>query len=1184
MRGAALVGALVLAGCTADSPSPDLGPCAAPVGNNETFGEIGIGSCLSGPVDLQFVEIGGDTFLAVSNADPFRNFDGGSVLLLDWNDAVGQFDDEVVLTNDIANIPIPTEHFVAGLGWYYEERDDPEEDLNRLFVTRRLSLLDNGDPGRTRSGDDDVLVLDLQTLQPVDFDGDGEIDEGDGILDVKDDPGAVAVASDGTTYVLNYTDHSVSVIDNIGLNGETRPIVRDLSVGADIEPFALEDNDDSGSVAVLANLSLFAEPEVPDEVWNLTWLPGATRYWVYEGGDNPQRYDSGGTTPIPAGLGNDFEDVPDGTVPRDPFVVPVQLEDIESAFPFTVGAGSSFDLTMLYADASGIHRVSSTTSLTSSTTLINAPGPLGAFDELRGGPSLSIAEGNVALYFDAAFAADPDSSVISIASSTDGLTFSTSGDVLLDPANVGFESFEQPYVQVDDRTNTSRMWLSMFDGNRYTVGYSESPDGLTWSEPIQVVDTAWDTAAPVVRFVNGEYVMTAAQRLGPSVDAWRFVELRSDDGIRWGNPRVLFDAQPRPDVIFDPRQPPRAAVATTPSNSWRVVGIDTGNSGLNAVSGLIYRDINNGFELTVAAGHEVENSVVPNGRAANGIVPGSLYDLGGIDRLYVTVTGDDERQRLALLEAIGGNWDPLAVNLIPAGSGGNVAGAYSPAVHQFDDTFVMFYAALDGNGVSTIRAATSPDGLAWTPTGALFGDAEAIGDWASFAQEPRSIEVRPDGSVRVWLGGSDGSRFRIGAIEASAFDPSAPHEGFSLVPGPTGADFHLAPGIPGSVDDSGVKDPMVVTGIDGSTVLYYSAFDGERWHLAFADRRTVDGEETWVRRAEPVTDETLPAMSRIPRTFSAAGVISPVAVARDDGTFDMFYAGIDFVEGGTPRLGRAIGRAPVAFAQQRHPTLGDELAFTTSRGTSEDDVIELAQNVEAFLTTGVGTTGLILDENRGFLYIPSKLTNLLYVVDIRDDSGVGAPDYNALDLETLIRLPTISGNSGYRGGVISPTQDRLYLTTRNPESVLVLDLEAVIDDGFKEVTEEPTVGSLPIQDTQFDAGVDSVASIGGGHPAIATVASGLSTRELLLVPHFRDNSLSVFDLGLGAYGSEVAYLPHLGENPHLVRISPDGRWAVVANYLGDVDDEQSSSTLAVIDLNPDSQTFLQVTNWIKNRR
>jgi hypothetical protein len=1165
VRVAALTCALFTAACTAESGPPDLGACADEPEAGQTYGEIGIGSCLSGPVDLQFVEIGGDSFLAVSNADPFRNYSGGSVLLIDWNDTVGRFDDEILLTHEIDAIPVRTEHFVSGLGWYTGASED--EDVNRLFITRRLSLLDNGDPDRTRSANDDVQVLNLDTL------------ETDQILTVKDDPGAVAVASDGTTYVLNYTDHSVSVIDNGLLDGEPTAIVRDLSFGAEIEPFGLDDADNSGSIAELANLSLFDEPEVPDEVWELTWIPGVTRYWVFEGDTTPQRYDSGGGPPIASGLGNDFTSTAPDEVARDAFVVPVTLENIESSLPFTVGVGSDFDLTMLYSDGRGIRRLSSTGGLADGAQILTNGGPSGAFDELHGGPSLAIAGGDVTLYYDAAFANDPERAVISFASASDALTFSTSGEVLLDPADFGFESFEQPYVQLDDRTGTSRMWLSMFDGSRYVVGYSESTDGLTWSAPVVVEDRFYDTAAPVVRFVNGEYVMVVARRSGPAVEAWQFVELQSDDGIVWDSPRVLFDAAPRPDALFDARQPPRAAVAVTPSNTWRVEGIDEGNTGLPAVPGFVYRDISNGFEFTVVAGHEVENNVVPDNQAVNGIVPGSHYDLGGIDRLYVTVTGDDERQRLALLEAIGRNWDTLEVDLIPSNTGGNVAGVYSPAVHRFDDGFVMFYAALDGNGVSTIRAATSPDGRSWTPAGPLFDSPDALGDWASFAQEPRSVEVLEDGSVRVWLSGNDGSRFRVGAILATDFDPATPNVGFALEPGPLGTPYHITPGVPGSVDDSGVRDPMVVTGADGTAVMYYSAFDGERWQLAFAERVG----DTWVPRATPNADETLSAMGGIPRTFSAGGVISPVASANPDGTFRMFYAGLDFADNGTPRLGRAIGRAPVAFASQRGPTLGDQLSFVTRRGTEEDDVIELAQNVEAFLTTGIGTTGLVLDENRGFLYVPSKLSNLLYVVDIRDDSAVGAPDYNALDLETLVRLPTISGNNGYRGGVISPSGDRLYLTTRNPESVVVLDLDAIEDNGIKEVTEEPTVGSLPIQDTLFDAGADSVASIGGGHPAIATVSTGLSTRELLIVPHFRDNSVSIFDLGLGAYGAEIAYLPHIGENPHRVRVSPDGRWAIVANYLGDVTDERSSSTLAIIDLNPESQTFLQVTNWIKNR-
>ena len=113
--------------------------------------------------------------------------------------------------------------------------------------------------------------------------------------------------------------------------------------------------------------------------------------------------------------------------------------------------------------------------------------------------------------------------------------------------------------------------------------------------------------------------------------------------------------------------------------------------------------------------------------------------------------------------------------------------------------------------------------------------------------------------------------------------------------------------------------------------------------------------------------------------------------------------------------------------------------------------------------------------------------------------------------------------------------------------------------------------------------------VGGNDTTRNSISGGVMAlrerdgRRHLFVPHFRDNSVSVFDLDRGAYGELVAYLPSIGENPHLARVSPDGRHVVVASFLGEVDDGFVSSTLSVIDADPDSDTFLEVVTTLVNR-
>ena len=87
----------------------------------------------------------------------------------------------------------------------------------------------------------------------------------------------------------------------------------------------------------------------------------------------------------------------------------------------------------------------------------------------------------------------------------------------------------------------------------------------------------------------------------------------------------------------------------------------------------------------------------------------------------------------------------------------------------------------------------------------------------------------------------------------------------------------------------------------------------------------------------------------------------------------------------------------------------------------------------------------------------------------------------------------------------------------------------------------------------------------------------------LLVSNFNNNSVSAFDLTLGAAGTLVAESRDLGENPYALSVSPDGRWLAVGNYLGEVDDRTTGSTVSLLDADPASPTFLQVVTTLANQ-
>ena len=100
-----------------------------------------------------------------------------------------------------------------------------------------------------------------------------------------------------------------------------------------------------------------------------------------------------------------------------------------------------------------------------------------------------------------------------------------------------------------------------------------------------------------------------------------------------------------------------------------------------------------------------------------------------------------------------------------------------------------------------------------------------------------------------------------------------------------------------------------------------------------------------------------------------------------------------------------------------------------------------------------------------------------------------------------------------------------------------------------------------------------------GGAQLAYQASG----NLLFMTHFRSNSLQVYDLSLGAFGEPIRRIADIGENPYALALSPDEKTLVVANYVGEVDDAFVSSTAAVLDVDSQSETYLEVLTWLVNR-
>jgi DNA-binding beta-propeller fold protein YncE len=1147
------LGLLALNGCLVDMPpGPDLGPCAAVPEGVYGYGEAGIGTCLSGPADLVFFQQDGGTFLAVTNADPYRTFRAGSVLVIDWDTLVNDFLSvpaeipDRILMSDIAARALEISDdddgdkssanaYLGGFGYLPEH----QAAIVSSRLTEGLTAAATAN-GLLRVGKDELYVLDLTDME---LPG-GDIRLTDELL-LEDDPFPVVV-DDATkrAFVGNLTDHSVSVLST-EVAGDSDAIVSEIDVApgptTTLAPFV--DADESGSEAVVSSLVVQKRngSELTEDLWTLTFVEGTVRAWVptyaTEGVDAVVRWSSGDArTWLESPFG--FE-----TFPGAPLVGGI----IE---PF-LEVNTDGNNVIYFAQADGVLKRAYGSPYGESSVWV------GVQDVLTGGhlgsPSVAPLAGEVGLYADQRTAPGEDAHIV-LATSLDGSLF---GDeiTVLQPLSEG-TSYEDPFVAYDSQAGRYRMWLTVRTGDRYEIAMSQSEDGLDWSDPVTVLsDPDNNLASPTVAVLEGRYGMWLARDEG---DRWDHVFAWSYDGVRWTEPELAIPGQ----LVYDPADPPRMGVLVDRVGGWRIEGADSGGIPLLLAAGTL-PELILGFELAVANGQELDNAAIPNGRANLALVPGSAITTDeGDKRLYVTTVGAQTRSRLAVMEERGG--ELVYVGDLMDGLGLGAGQSASDPVVVRDGTDYVLYFTLWEDDQGLLRRATSTDGLTFTLES---GNLLAPGEFDAAAQRAHSAQVLEGGAIMLWYTGDDGSQLRIGSARADS-----PTGRFVREEGDT-TEWRLGSGLPGSFDDSSVQDPLVID-IDGATHLYYAGWDGVVWHIGHA---TLAEDGSLERPTDELSGLGQASLSGLTRTFSAAGVDSPVLWEQDDGGVTLLYAGSD---GLVRRIGRASLRTdtPEAiFAEQRFPTSDDTLSFETTRGGPGAQVIELAQIVDEFTTSGFGMTALALDEERGFLYVTTKLDDVLYVLDVRDDSSGTFVDSNFLDVEALVVLDTGNAAAGARDVIVSPTRGLAYVTLRSPDGLAVLDLTRIPDDGLKEQIVLPPASILPLQSALEDAGSVTVAQFSGGRSALTP------DERLLLVPHFRGNALSIFDLQMSAWGQEVGWLPNLGENPHVVKVSPDGRWAVVANYLGDVVDQSVSSTLAIVDVDPSSERYLEVVAWLANR-
>lgn len=1103
---------LTLAACVQNvGPGPDLGRCADYPDGAYAPGQVGIGSCLAGPTDLRFVvDEEGETWLLVTNANPSRIYTSGSLLAIRFSDVLAA--GPRARLDELDTRVLPMESFVARIGLH--------DDL--ALVTGRVS-----NDSFTVTQPDRTWLIDLDLPTGMTYAADRPF------IGVRQDPFDVQIDGD-IAFVLSPTASSISVIDLAA----SPPDLLDPAPPTRITDLAFTD---AGAISHAdLRVTVDRQQEVPlTDGWTAAWRPGTTRLWV-PGDDGLSRWSTGGEPPVPSGFGVELGTPSDTEALTDPW--------INQASDALVGYAAVGDrIRAAYTDGSAGGWAWSSTA-----ALIGGDG----WTTRLGGPAVTNVGDRLLLYFDGRSAAGADDAAIGVATTVDNVTFTPRAEPILS-APAGFVGLAQPTVFDDPLTLTARMWMSMWDGSQWSIGLSESAEGLRdWSDAEEVLRLPGaDVGAPYVVWWGGLY------RMWLSVDdgtGWTFATAWSWDGRVWSEPELLLSTP----AISDDGRPPRLGVQEAPTALWEVRGDSYGPIDEPLPESTAYNVVDLNLNLRAASGH-----LIGVGPTDLGVEPRSTAQLSGLDTVYATRTNADGRDRLVALQPRAGGWITVADDLIPANTGGNTLGARAPVVWGADGDWHMLYAVATTAGAS-LRAATSTDGLVWLPTaGSPIDD---LPSWASVSLAPGSVEILDGGDVRVWVSGHDGGRPRIGAIRS---DDGVT---FTAERGPAG-EVWLDLGAPGTFDDAGLADPVLTT-CGGTRTLWYSAFDGAGWTLGVA---TQSDDGVFSRRRDPRTTLVVPALSTVAASFAASGLRSP-APGLD--ACSLLLAGSD---GAAWRTGEALIDGDRLFPAWRAPNPGDSFRFVTRRGEPGTSVISLGQVIDGVSLPGSGgqlgsgSTGMstaIHDEANGRLYVLSRAFPGIVVVDIRDDSAGTFTDLNYLDIEAVLRVQAGRTSLGYVDGAL--VGDLLYLSARDPDGVHAIDISGLIDDATKEVIDVTPAAVLPMPDQTDDAGARTTARLGAG--SLAYTTSPL--QDLLLVPHFRDNSVTVFEVHPGeAEATPLRYLRDVGENPHMVRISPDGRYAVVANQQGDVDENLAASTLTLIDLDPTSPTWLEVVGQVANR-
>ena len=1117
--------------CKQDAPLPYVGDCAKYPDGIYEFGEIGIGTCLSGSTELVFTDnAAGEPVLLVTNANTYQNFTGGSLLAIPWSGIDLSLTRNEVHNTGAGAVDLPD--FAGGLG--------VRGDLAMVAV--RLS-----EDARVRQHWDDVWLVDLSDPLAPTLANRGT--NGSASVTVQSDPNDIEVdPTSGFTYVANRTTHSVSVLDS---SGDTVSVVRPWPEAV-MSAATFNDADGSGSRASLTEMEIIEDSFVSDDYWSLDWVAGTWRVWSEADGGVLRVQDVGDHdwTPTAIGLEMGFADSY-SNIDR------VADPDFSVLGSMYFAAGGAIRAARSIGDTAGFWRYMGFSLL--------SPAPDAWDDGELGGPGVLAEDGGITLFYDATSTDLTAGRSIGSAWSPDGLAFERSEAPVLSP-ELDWESggLADPSPVLDPENGELVVYYGAFDGTSWRIGRASSFDRINWTrELLPVLDGEGDdVAAPVVSASVGRWRMVYSKR--SLVDGrWETWEAESAEGLNWTEVGLVAELD---EVIATQEEPPGAAMSGLAENRFRAYGEFAGNLAVPIVPGVSFLAAEYGWVARPISGFLVDAGDA--GAESEGGVRVSSFDTDtGLAWLSIQSAAGIPRVGLGTLDAdLGLTIEDGAI--FEGSSGFDRDGADMPVVTWFNDEFHMFYRAHRGRS-SSIGHATSPDGRSWSRQGRVLAPGN---DWDRRRIEPGGVELLDDGRLRLWFAGTDGELWRVGSATTSN------GESFSRETASTRG-YVFPPGVPGDWDDSGVRHPYIVRGEDSEgrsgTHLWYSGFDGATWRGGYAFR--PDDTDIFERAEDAATGVARPVLLAGGGQFSQDGSVRPVVVDTDAG-WRGFYGGRI---AGTDRVGGISGAAPDALHRVlAMPTVGDALEFSTERGDPEAMAIPLDMVLpNGIALSGIGLTGLTVDSERGWLYAASKLTSYFYIIDIRDDSTGDFQDLNYLDIEAVVSIPTSAIDAGFRKIVADPSGERLYALQDDPEAVVVVDISGIEDNAGAELVSDVAVGFLPARrGAARDVGVFTLTDVGPS--SMVLHPDGYR----MFVANYNGNSVSVYDLQLGTWGQEIGEIGMVGEGPSGMVLTPDGKHLVVANLAGEVSESGlAQSTLAIADVDETSPTYLEVRTWVTNK-